>query len=426
MAGTIVRLLVEEHSEAMETVVRNVADAVGAASCRLALIDPQSKQLVIAATVSDKQDGRSGGEPGAATTVALNHQGRPLGMLTAEPRAETDARNFRASLDWVADIAAQTIQVLQELATERDQRILLESFNEVARALVATSNEPAALLTMLDQLWRVIRYDAGVIALLDEGVLEVAMGRGAKPGSRVIVSDISGLAAALRSRKPVALETPHEVLPAFGLPAADVGILAPLFAKELTVGAFVLAFRKKDDVGERQAKLLERFAEHGGLFVDAERLLNRERTARSRVAALSRASRIVATKVDHRELMQTATEQMLEVSGSDRAILYDGHPRNAILIPKATAGVASAEEERAFALRLNLEDEQLAPLSQDRVPVLLEQGHEHTADIPVMSGNKDSHVYFQVIQGALPLSQRLSSNFLSRSVSMHCQKPSCR
>ncbi len=373
MAGTLVSLLSEQHAEAIETLVRNIADAVGAASCRLALIDPRSKQLVVAAAFGDQRDEAGAEESDTSITVALNHEGHSLGMLTAEPRAGIDPGDFRENVDWVSDIAAQTVQILEELAGERDNRVLLESFNEVARALVATSNEPAALMTMLDQLWRVIRYDAGVVALLDDGVLDVAMARGAKPGNRVIMSEVGGLEAALGSRKPVPLERPHGVLPAFGLPAVDAAVLAPLIAKELTVSAFVLAFRKKDDVGERQTKLLRRFAEHAGLFVDAERLLHRERSARGRAAALARVSRIVAMKAERSELMQTATEQMLEFSGADRAILYTGHPRNAILIPKAVAGVEPREEERAFGLRLNLEDENLAPLVQDQAPVLLEQ-----------------------------------------------------
>ena len=237
---------------------------------------------------------------------------------------------------------------------------------------MAKSDEPDALTTMLDQLWRVIRYDAGVVALLDGGILEVATARGAEPGQKVIVSDVIGLEAALSSRKPVALDSPSELLPAFGLPAVEVGILAPLRAKEIVVGAFVLAFGNKAAVGDRQAKQLERFADHGGLFVDAERLLQRERAARSRAAAISRVSRIVATKMERSALMQMAADEMLESSGADRAIVYEGHARNAILIPMAVAGVDPAEEERAHALRLNLEDEHLASLLQDRVPVHLE------------------------------------------------------
>lgn len=372
MAATLVSLLCEQHGEEMNALVRNIADVVGAASCRIALIDPQSKQLIVAAAIGGDDDGEQGGRAIPATTVALNYQGRSLGMLTAEPLATTDPSGFTENLEWTSDLAAQTVFVLQELAAERDNRVLLESFNEVARALVAKSNEPDALTTMLDQLWRVVRYDSGVIALLDDGVLEVTTARGAKPGRRVVVADVIGLEAALNSRKPLALDAPSELLSALGLPATEVGIVAPLVAKELTVGAFVLGFRTRQEVGERQAKLLERFALHGGLFVDAERLLYRERNARSRAAALSRVSRIVATKIERGDLMQAAADEMLEFSGADRAILYEGHARNAILIPKTTAGVDTAERDRVNSLRLNLEDEHLAPLIQDRVPVLLE------------------------------------------------------
>ena len=265
MAGTLVSLLCEQHGEAMKMLVQSVADAVGAASCRIVLIDPQSKQLVVGAAISgrDEQDGDGGGGSGAPITVALNYQGHSLGMLTAESRPTVDPARFREDLDWISDIVAQTIQVLQELASERDNRVLLESFNEIARARVAKSDEPDALTTMLDQLWRVIRYDAGVVALLDGGILEVATARGAEPGQKVIVSDVIGLEAALSSRKPVALDSPSELLPAFGLPAVELGILAPLRTKEIVVGAFVLAFGSKAEVGDRQAKLLERFADHG-------------------------------------------------------------------------------------------------------------------------------------------------------------------
>lgn len=62
-------------------------------------------------------------------------------------------------------------------------------------------------------------------------------------------------------------------------------------------------------------------------------------------------------------------------------------------------------------------DHDVAARPQDR--------YERRSDVTLVAGAQNSHGdYFQVFQGALSDSQNFSSSFLSRSVSMHCQKPS--
>jgi hypothetical protein len=64
---------------------------------------------------------------------------------------------------------------------ERDRRVLSESLRDVSRALVGTLSEQSAMSTVLDQMWRVVRYQAAVAVVLEGRVLRVAASRGGDP-----------------------------------------------------------------------------------------------------------------------------------------------------------------------------------------------------------------------------------------------------
>jgi diguanylate cyclase (GGDEF)-like protein len=79
---------------------------------------------------------------------------------------------------------------------------------------------------------------------------------------------------------------------------------------------------------------------------------------------------MVATRVDTDSILKFAASEILALSGADRSILYLGHARNPVLIPAADAGTAPGEQERVRELRLDLTSAALAPLAEDRVPLL--------------------------------------------------------
>jgi len=116
----------------------------------------------------------------------------------------------------------------------------------------------------------------------------------------------------------------------------------------------------------REGQLLTAFADHTAVFLDAARLLGRERHARARAANVARFTRLAATRLEPESLLGAAGEEILPLSGADRVVLYTAHSRNAVLIPVAHEGTAPAEEKRVMELRLDLSAPLLAALVEER------------------------------------------------------------
>src|SRR6185503_17639666 len=93
-------------------------------------------------------------------TVPVRRGSRILGFLYALNKpggfGEEDVRTLSA----LAGAAAVTLENIRLYARERERRLLNESLREVSRSLIGSFTEQAALATVLDQMWRVVRYQA--------------------------------------------------------------------------------------------------------------------------------------------------------------------------------------------------------------------------------------------------------------------------
>ena len=77
------------------------------------------------------------------------------------------------------------LQNVRLYASEKDRRVLNESLLEVSRAILGTPTEENALGTVLDQMWRVVRYQAAAAVILEGDELRVAASRGGSTDIRV-------------------------------------------------------------------------------------------------------------------------------------------------------------------------------------------------------------------------------------------------
>src|SRR5204863_139994 len=77
------------------------------------------------------------------------------------------------------------LQNVRLYASEKDRRVLNESLLEVSRVILGTPTEDNALGTVLDQMWRVVRYQAAAAVVLEGDELRVAASRGGSVDVRV-------------------------------------------------------------------------------------------------------------------------------------------------------------------------------------------------------------------------------------------------
>jgi diguanylate cyclase (GGDEF)-like protein len=407
-------LLHEDVGENYDAVARSAAAAVGAESCDLALYDDVTRELIARrphyAAPSQavpqfrfpvSQAPASArvvltGEPYVSNnpamdplyessvrdrglrsvlTVPVRHNGRILGLLYALNKPGGFQRDDMATLSALAGAAAVTLENIRLYAEERERRVLNESLREVSRALVGTASEDLALGTVLDQMWRVVRYQAASALVLEGETLRVAASRGGDADASVPLAETGELAQALHAREPAVIkDTPH-VLPALGLRGLTGPALAvPLLGKERPRGALLVVFEGRHRPGSRDGQLVGAFADHAALFLEAGALLRRERQGRARATAVARVTRLAASRHEPDALLQGVVPELLSVSGADRAVLYLRSPRSETLAPVATAGVTAEEEPRVAELRLDLGSRQMEDLRRGAAMAFQEPG----------------------------------------------------
>ena len=402
-------LLQEDVGETFNNVVRSAAAAVGAESCGIALYDSDTGELIARKArydgperaipryrlspspasrrvletgepyiandaASDPLYDPSARERGVVSilTVPVRRGNRVVGLLYAINRPGGFGEEHAHTLTALAGAAAVTIENLRLYALEHDRRVLSDSLREVSRAIVTTPSEDAALATVLDQMWRVVRYEAAVAVLREGARLRVAASRGGESDVELPLAEAGSLTRALEARRPALVEDAALLLPRLGLRGLRGRVLAaPLLARGEAVGAFVVAFEPEQAAGLGELPLLSAFADHAALFLEVGAGLRRERQARARAAAVARITRLAVTRHEPESLLQAAAPELLAIGGADRVVLYLRHPRNPVLVPVADAGTLAEEEPRVRELRLDLASAPLEPLTEGRPAVFL-------------------------------------------------------
>jgi diguanylate cyclase (GGDEF)-like protein len=400
-------LLREDIGETYETVTRRAAEAIGAAECHLALYDELTGEVIAqrprytaqvrpiprfrfhpsppSRRVIETGEPYLSNDPGddplydptvrergvqSVLTVPVRQGDRILGLLYALNKPGGFRPHDVDTLLALAAGVAITLENIRLYLDEKDRRVLNEGFREVSRALVTTYSEDLGLSTVLDQIWRVLRYQAALALVLEGERLRVAASRGGEVGIEIALALAGSLAEMLEERTGRLLSDADVLLPRLGVRGATGQALGvPLLAKGEVLGALVVVSAEQTFV-ERETRLVGALAEHAALFLEVGAILRRERQARARTAALARVTRMAVTRHDAESLLSDVAPEVLSLSGADQVVLYLSHPRNPVLIPVASAGVQSDDEERVKTYRLDMtQGGTLGPLVTEAVPL---------------------------------------------------------
>src|SRR5204863_9058806 len=112
------------------------------------------------------------------------------------------------------------LQNVRLYAAEKDRRVLNESLLEVSRVLLGTPVEENALGTVLDQVWRVVRYQAAAVVVLEGDELRVAASRGGSADVRVPLGSSGELGLELERHTLQVLSDAATLLPELGIRGA--------------------------------------------------------------------------------------------------------------------------------------------------------------------------------------------------------------
>jgi len=430
-------LLREDVGEICEAAVREAAAAVGAETCHIALYDPQAREFLsrrprysaagesvpqyrfseeaspASAHVVRTRQPHLANDPASdplydssieeqgvhsILTVPICHEERVVGLLYALNKPDGFSDADAQTLVGMAASLAVVLENVQFYVDERDRRIYNESLLEATRALVGSQNEDSALGVVLDQLWRVMRYQSAAVLMLEPDQLRVAASRGGQPGREIPLDEARAVQTIIESMSTEILDDPKWVIEQLGFkPSTGRAVVAPLVSKREIFGAIIAAFDAEHAEDARAGEALGGFAAQAAIFLDLSRLLRRERQVRTRAASVARVTRKIATRVEQASVIGLAVEEMLGLSGADRCVLYLGHPRNPILIHEADAGTQPDELPRVRNLRIDLTSSRLARLVEERETVVLQGDAEPLPEELSPFGDTRTLVFLPVV-----------------------------
>ena len=189
--------------------------------------------------------------------------------------------------------AAVAIENAQLLETERQQRELAETLQEVTGALNSSLDRAQVLQVILGQLARVIAYDGALVLLTTDVGLDVVAQQGLDlEGQRSISlhdDDWKHLQETLQQRRPLIIADASanerwQHLP--GHPHIRCWLSVPLLAQDQAIGLLSLGKDQPNYYTERKAELMTAFANQAATAIENARLYAIER---QRAAALAHA-----------------------------------------------------------------------------------------------------------------------------------------
>jgi PAS domain S-box-containing protein len=131
----------------------------------------------------------------AIVSTPMLWQDRVMGVIHVLHDVETRRFN-QEDLDLLsafANQAAVAVEITRLLEKEREQRELAEALRQVGIALSTTLDFETILDRLLDQIARVVPYDAASVMVVKEGYSQVARSRGYEQFGAQVARDVAGL-----------------------------------------------------------------------------------------------------------------------------------------------------------------------------------------------------------------------------------------
>ena len=273
---------------------------------------------------------------GAIVGLPLRSGGQVRGVMNvafARPR-QFDDNDLRV-LDLLADQAAVALENARLFKAEREQRALAEALRAASLALSGSLEFEDVLDRLLDQIERVVPFDAAAILLVQAAGSQVGVARsrgydllGAQAAAWPANAAFDlGLTAPLRqmadTQQPlIVADTQAE--PGWSLGAAPqlhawAGV--PIVAHQQVIAFFTLDKTEPDFYQQDHADRLAAFAGQAALALQNARLFEAERRRAAQLTLLSEVSQQVTGTLDESLLLQRVVAAMINRLGFAQAAI---------------------------------------------------------------------------------------------------------
>ena len=294
------------------------------------------------------------------------HKDRALGtfcLFNATPRSisQTD-RNLLTALGQQIGVAVENARLFRDVARGRE---VAHTLLDTTEALSTTLQLDKLLERVLDELQRVVPYDAASINLLhDEWCWTVASrGLAHTPSARrgFVLDKRPLVQRVVRERNPVIVPDVHDEpdwLPHPSPPPAAGGswegavhswLGVPLISRDKVVGVLMVDSHHPDTYDEETARLVFAFAHQAALAIENSRLYGQTQAQLRETTLLHSVTAALSSTLDVGQILPYVARSLCEILNGTSAAIYSlDEGINAITVVAAyAASGATAEEQRS-------------------------------------------------------------------------------
>ncbi len=301
-------------------------------------------------------------QDGIQTAIGVGLIGRnPVGALLLyahavhQPAAET--------LDWLSVAGRQialSIENSRLIESMRRRQQMAEAIREVNSALASTLELDTVLAAILDQIGRVVRYDAASILLVDRDVLRVIATRG--PGDPPAMLGYAytrderhpAWQAILKRQAQVVADAAR--IEAWGEETTPSGarswIGAPLIVHNEVIGVLTLEHRQPEFYSDEDGRNASLIAQQAAVAIDNARRFQSERERTERLALLNDLGRELIVALDRDTIVSLVADHLAGRFGYSQVdvFLVDPASNEAVLGMHAGADLHATDAASSYRL----------------------------------------------------------------------------
>ncbi len=281
----------------------------------------------------------------SSLTAPLIAAGRLLGVLDVQSPRPRRFDNDDALVAFALAVqVALTMERGQLYRQEQHARQRADALAVLARVVNTSLELDRVLPLALDQVHRVLPYDAASIVLLEEDQRIVAASKGFSRQGEEALDDLfeparrGPLVRTIQSGEPRLLTLAEESSGTFPAALADYSswLAVPLTSRGAVVGVFLLAARQPRAYGREDLRTAEDFAGQVATALANARLYDRTRHDRDRLETLYRTARELNADLEIEEVLRhildLAQHSVGALAGSIVLLDSAGRPTHSILV----------------------------------------------------------------------------------------------
>lgn len=318
---------------------------------------------------------------GSHIAFPLRSANSPLGLINVALEQEKQIDDDSIHLiETICDSLSVAVERVRLFKVEYDQRRLAETMQEIGTTLTASLDLNEVLDLLLEQINRLVPYDAGNIMFLDEGIATIARSRGYEfLGKKTLdaitnltfpIKTTANLRTIVETKRPLYISdirTDPDWIETAGSAYFHSWIGAPVIIKDKVVAIFSLDKKEVKFYNQTHADHLAALSSNAALAIENARLYEAGMKRISELESLQATLTDITSELDLTNLLEQITKRAVDLLDASGGIL--GLYEKATRDMKIIVGINTGTE--LIGARIDIKDEMIGILKGARKPFVV-------------------------------------------------------